>query len=637
MTSTQPYDPPTSPSPLPSSPSLNPPPRPHQHPNSPPVRFLSVTEDLATRPVSPQPGNGGFGMRRSASRDSNQAGVGAGLGVSGVSVGSSGPVERSLIAEPAFGTTATPQSSTSRSQPPSSPSHPVSPALHVSPASVSPSPDVTSDATLGRKSPTPNLLLPRSHSPRPLSSASFASSHNTGPTITRIASPMEPSTTPTDDTVAPMPVARRQSASDLLSLSPPMEPLTELDVLKDLASGGTIARSRSRNWGNEISGDSGWSGTNETGEQAAKPSTEPLLVRTSNVQPPSSALGPLPAKGSAASGYPPRPRTRHRQSADSPLAFYTSFVIAILLPALFLVFNADWLWHTNEGGTRWGKALVVVVAVASVIVWVLMLITALSNPGIIPRNLDPDPPRHWIPLAPNASSTDAKEGEGEGEWRVEMRYVEVLGGKAVVGCKWCETCKTYRPPRTSHCRLCDNCVERTDHHCAFLNTCIGRRNYLPFFLFLLSATLLASLSIALSGVHIAFGGPRWDWQRIGSLVVLVLTAVVSAPVGCLAVYHVGLACAQRTTIEMVHSPAFLHQAPLPLGFILIVARVGGHTAPPTAHPLRPPRPFNSPPILYHTLHRRHRIDDEPMDDRQCGQELRRGRLLSGKGAGAGRG
>ncbi|BGP35679.1 Eukaryotic peptide chain release factor GTP-binding subunit [Rhodotorula toruloides] len=316
-----------------------------------------------------------------------------------------------------------------------------------------------------------------------------------------------------------------------------MEPLTELDVLKDLASGGTIARSRSRNWRNEASGDSGWSGTTEIGEQAsvaAKPSTEPLVVRTSNARPPSSASRPLSARGSAASGYPP-PRNHHRQSADSPLAFYTSFVVAVLLPALFLVFNADWLWHTNEGGTRWGKALVVVVAVGAVVVWVLMLITALSNPGIIPRNLDPDPPRHWIPLDPSASSADAKEGEGEGEWRVEMRYVKVLGGNAVVGCKWCETCKTYRPPRTSHCRLCDNCVERTDHHCAFLNTCIGRRNYLPFFLFLLSTALLASLSIALSAVHVAFGGPQWDWQRIGAFVVMVLTAV-------------------RTTIEMLRPP-----------------------------------------------------------------------------------
>jgi hypothetical protein len=84
-----------------------------------------------------------------------------------------------------------------------------------------------------------------------------------------------------------------------------------------------------------------------------------------------------------------------------------------------------------------------------------------------------------------------------------------------------------------------------------LAQCIGRRNYLAFFLFLISTTLLASLSIALSTIHVALGGLRWDWQRIGALVVLALTAVVSAPVGCLAIYHVGLACAQRTTIEMV--------------------------------------------------------------------------------------
>mmetsp|Transcript_6284 Transcript_6284/g.6990 ORF Transcript_6284/g.6990 Transcript_6284/m.6990 type:complete len:454 (-) Transcript_6284:3916-5277(-) len=50
---------------------------------------------------------------------------------------------------------------------------------------------------------------------------------------------------------------------------------------------------------------------------------------------------------------------------------------------------------------------------------------------------------------------------------------------------FCKKCNTRRPPRCHHCSICHRCILQFDHHCVWLNNCVGYNNHRVFLLTLL--------------------------------------------------------------------------------------------------------------------------------------------------------
>eukprot|EP00188_Purpureofilum_apyrenoidigerum_P001777 Plantae.Rhodophyta-Purpureofilum_apyrenoidigerum.ctg20113.p1 GENE.Plantae.Rhodophyta-Purpureofilum_apyrenoidigerum.ctg20113~~Plantae.Rhodophyta-Purpureofilum_apyrenoidigerum.ctg20113.p1 ORF type:complete len:269 (-),score=25.40 Plantae.Rhodophyta-Purpureofilum_apyrenoidigerum.ctg20113:722-1435(-) len=103
-----------------------------------------------------------------------------------------------------------------------------------------------------------------------------------------------------------------------------------------------------------------------------------------------------------------------------------------------------------------------------------------DDPGIIPRGSDVDQRDSLI---------------GTRDLTINGKPVKM---------KFCETCKIWRPPRASHCSVCNNCVERFDHHCPYLSNCVGRRNYRLYFMFVSITAFLCAVVIGTSLLSIVW-------------------------------------------------------------------------------------------------------------------------------------
>jgi len=137
-----------------------------------------------------------------------------------------------------------------------------------------------------------------------------------------------------------------------------------------------------------------------------------------------------------------------------------------------------------------------------------------------------------------------------------------------VSLRYCTTCKIYRPPRTKHCRDCDNCVEEFDHHCPWVCNCIGRRNYRYFVAFVMSVTMLTgyvficSIYLVISKAQdLGFSGAVADQPLAG--VLTLFTFMLGWCLCSLSCYHLWLIGQGMTTNEHIKMQRSELEMPIP--------------------------------------------------------------------------
>lgn len=214
-----------------------------------------------------------------------------------------------------------------------------------------------------------------------------------------------------------------------------------------------------------------------------------------------------------------------------------------LILVVWSVFNATTLFYVSKNTNF---ILMVFIIVIEIIALFWMVMASSMDPGYLPK-------RNFVKIGSTYAEQQALPF---------FSHYLFSKGHSVKLKYWC-TWEHYRPPRWTHWAICDWCIERIDHHWPWLGTCIGKRNYKYFFIFinLLSFLIIAWIVLSFCEIYMRVtkhtqNGSNFESALSASLktspfpiIYIVLAIISSLFVIVLCAYHHRLAWLSVTTNE----------------------------------------------------------------------------------------
>uniref|UniRef100_A0A9J2P740 Palmitoyltransferase n=1 Tax=Ascaris lumbricoides TaxID=6252 RepID=A0A9J2P740_ASCLU len=167
---------------------------------------------------------------------------------------------------------------------------------------------------------------------------------------------------------------------------------------------------------------------------------------------------------------------------------------AAMIYADYVVIN--WLVAPTFSQSLWGVTHVILFNTILFLAFIAHFRAMVTDPGIVPINTNAtigSCRRLDTRLYGRSAISESENDESDSGADVMMLRPKFVGEDWSI----CTRCESYRPPRAHHCRVCRRCVRKMDHHCPWVNNCVGEFNQKYFLQFLLYVGLSSSYALGL--------------------------------------------------------------------------------------------------------------------------------------------